>query len=173
MKRSCLLGLCGIGASSGLVAADTASGTGQPQPESLHSRWISSLLLGLKDENPETARRIIKNRGEAHFNDLNLREKLAPYVGKLDSFHAFLRDDWGWIIDFDKNAGIVNADENKRDCVCPLIQNKKAEGLGMLCYCSEGIAERMFSYVAGKSVKAEVVQSILRGAQSCRYKITL
>lgn len=111
--RSCLLGLCGIGASSGLVAADVASGAGQPKPESIHSRWITSLLLGLKDESQKTARRIIKNRGEAHFDDLNLKDKLAPYVGKLESFLSFLRDEWGWIVDFDRSAGIISADENK------------------------------------------------------------
>jgi hypothetical protein len=173
VEKTCLLGLCGFGSLSGLARADETKKTEESKPESIHSRWISSLLLGLKDENPETVKMIIKNRSEAHFDDLNLNETLAPYVGNLEAFHSFLRNEWGWIIDYDKERGIVNADENKNYCVCPLIRNKKMEGLGMLCYCSEGIAERMFSYVSGNNAKAEVAQSILRGAKSCRYKITI
>jgi predicted hydrocarbon binding protein len=104
---------------------------------------------------------------------LKLKDTLAPFVGKLELFHNFLTTEWGWIINYDKVNSIINVDENKSYCVCPLIQNKKIEGLGMLCYCSEGIAEKMFSYVAGRNVKAEVVQSVLRGAKTCKYKITL
>lgn len=43
----------------------------------------------------------------------------------------------------------------------------------LLCDCSEGFTEKMFSAVVGKPVKAEVVASIQRGAESCRYRITL
>lgn len=175
VRNSCLLGFCFCGwrGSSALTAVDGAGQSGELKPESVHSKWITSLLLGLKDENAETARKIVKNRSEAHFNDLSLKEKFAPYVGRLEAFHSFLSKEWGWIIDYDREKGIVHVDENKSYCVCPLIQNKKIEGLGALCYCSEGIAEQMFSYVTGKSVKAEVVQSVLRGATSCKYRITL
>jgi len=175
LKKSCLLGvgLCGFESASRLAAADDTPQTEQPKPEPIHSRWISSLVLSLKDETPETARRIIKNRSQAHYDDLNLNEMFAPYVGNLETFHEFLKKEWGWVIEYDKDKGVIDIDENKNRCVCPLIQNKKIEGLGALCYCSEGIAESMFSYVAGKSVKAEVVRSVLRGAPSCRYRVTL
>jgi len=43
----------------------------------------------------------------------------------------------------------------------------------LLCDCSEGFAEKLFSAVVGKPVKAEVVASIQRGAKSCRYRISL
>jgi hypothetical protein len=175
LKKSCLMGFCfcGLGSVSNLTASTDAASNDDTRPESIHSKWIASLLLTLKDESPETARKIIKNRAEAHFNDLNLKETLAPYVGKPESFHEFLIKEWGWIIDYDKANNVVNVDENKSYCVCPLIQNKKIDGLGMLCYCSEGIAEKMFSYVTEKQTKAEVVQSILRGAKTCKYKITI
>lgn len=172
LKKTCLVSFCFCGAGN-ITAATCNEKTDDPKPESIHSKWITSLLLGLKEENPETARKIIKNRAEAHFNDLNLKQKFAPYIGKLDSFHDFLSNEWGWIINYDKYSGVIIADENKNYCVCPLIQNKKIEGLGMLCYCSEGMAEIMFSYVTGHNIKAEVVQSVLRGAKTCKYKITL
>jgi hypothetical protein len=175
LKKTCLMGFCfyGLGSLTNPAPAVGAGKADEIKKESIHSKWITSLLLGLKDESPETARRIIKNRSEAHFDDLNLKKTLAPYVGDLESFHGFLTKEWGWVIDYDQAGQVVHVDENKGNCVCPLIQNKTMEGLGMLCYCSEGIAEKMFSYVAGRKAKAEVVQSILRGAKTCKYKITL
>jgi predicted hydrocarbon binding protein len=174
LKKSCLLGfgMCAFEGASGLAAGGTLQPE-PPKPESIHSKWISSLVIGLKDESPETARRIIKGRSQAHFDDLNLKEMFAPFVGNLEAFHDFLKKEWSWVIEYDKEKGVVDIDENKSYCVCPLIQNKKIEGLGALCYCSEGIAESMFSYVTGKSVKADVVRSVLRGAKSCKYRVTL
>lgn len=176
LKKSCLLGigLCGFeGASRLAAAADDTLQAEQPKPESIHSRWISSLVLGLNDESPDTIRRIIKDRSQAHFDDLNLNEMFAPFVGTLEAFHGFLKKEWGWVIEYDKEKGVIDIDENKSYCVCPLIQNKKIEGLGALCCCSEGIIESMFAYVTGKSVKAEVVRSVLRGAKSCKYQVML
>lgn len=175
LKKSCLMGFCfcGLGSMTGLIASTGTEKEEDKKQESIHSKWITSLLLSLKDESPGTTRKIIKNRAEAHFDDLNLKEKFAPYVGKPELFYDFLKNEWGWILEYDKSAGIIIADENKDYCVCPLIKNKKIEGLNALCYCSEGIAEKMFSYVTGKQVKAEVVQSILRGAGTCKYKIIL
>lgn len=175
LKNTCLLGigLCGFEGASRLAADDDTPQTEQPKPESIHSRWITSLALSLKDESPETARRIIKDRSQAHFDDLNLKEKFAPFVGKIEDFHEFLKKEWGWVIAYDKDKGVIDIDENRDYCVCPLIQNKKIEGLGALCYCSEGIAESMFSYVVGHAVKGEVVRSVLRGAPTCRYRVTL
>lgn len=172
IKKSCMAGLCFCGAGS-LTVLSAADKTDDSKKETIHSKWITSLLVALKDENPETARTIIKKRAEAHFNDLNLKETLSPFKGKLELFHNFLSTEWGWKISYDKSTGVIIADENKSYCVCPLIQDKKIEGLGALCYCSEGMAELMFSYVTGKPVKSELVQSVLRGAKTCIYKIIL
>jgi predicted hydrocarbon binding protein len=46
-------------------------------------------------------------------------------------------------------------------------------GSDVICYCSEGFAERMFSRVAGVEVSAEVVSSVRRGDLSCVYRIEL
>jgi predicted hydrocarbon binding protein len=175
IKKSCLTGFCfcGLGGMNSLIASTGIGKEEDTEKESIHSKWITSLLLSLKDESPATARKIIKNRAEAHFDDLNLKEKFAPFVGKPELFYDFLKNEWGWILEYDKSAGIIIADENKDYCVCPLLKNKKIEGLNALCYCSEGMAEKMFSYVTRHEVKAEVVQSVLRGAKTCKYKITL
>ena len=175
IKKACTAGacMCGFGSISALSAFSHNNGSDDKKTETIHSKWIASLLVSLKDESPETARKIIKNRAEAHFNDLNMKDILTPFKGNLESFHSFLSKEWGWIIDYDKENGIITADENKNYCVCPLIFNKKTDGLNALCYCSEGMAEQMFSFVTGKPVKAEVVQSVLRGSKTCVYKVKL
>ena len=62
-------------------------------------------------------------------------------------------------------------DENKDFCVCPLCQAQKMPPL--LCNCSEGFAERMFSNILNRPVRATVIASILRGDKSCKYEIFL
>lgn len=134
---------------------------------------IVSLLHSLKDQPPDTARRIIKGRAEVHFRRLKMEDTLAPYKGRTEAFLEFLSKEWGWRTEYDRKRGVIEVDENKSYCVCPLSKDKKDPGLGVLCYCSEGFNEAMFSLVVGRKVRAEVVRSILRGAGSCRYRITI
>ncbi len=47
------------------------------------------------------------------------------------------------------------------------------DGFLHLCNCSEGFAERMFSYILNRPVRATVIASILRGDKSCKYEIFL
>jgi hypothetical protein len=58
-------------------------------------------------------------------------------------------------------------------CVCPLVQQNIGVVSTTLCHCSEGFAERMFSAVIEKPVKATVTRSILRGDKSCVYTIQI
>jgi predicted hydrocarbon binding protein len=63
------------------------------------------------------------------------------------------------------------ADENKTKCVCPMVNKEKGVRSSILCYCSEGFAEKMFSTVVGHPVKAKVISSIHRGNNRCKYQI--
>jgi predicted ArsR family transcriptional regulator len=66
-----------------------------------------------------------------------------------------------------------NADENKSYCVCPMVNRAEGIGSSVMCNCSEGFAEKMFSAVFGHPVKAQVISSVLKGNASCKYKITV
>jgi predicted hydrocarbon binding protein len=102
-----------------------------------------------------------------------MRATADRFRGRTDEFLAFLRREWGWIIEHDRARGIISIDESKRSCVCPLVPKEHGGGLGVLCHCSEGFAEMMFSAVIGAPARAEVTESILRGHQSCKYRIEL
>jgi hypothetical protein len=136
--------------------------------------WLSTLLTAL-DANlpPEAKAAILQGCAAAHYRSLNMDELVSQYRGNVEGFLQLLSEKWQWKVAYDKDAQIITADENKSACVCPLMQ----KGLGItspaLCYCSVGFAERMFSAVAARPVKAQVTRSILRGDPSCVYTIQI
>ncbi len=176
MKTTCLAGFCACVAeettNSGMAAGDGAQ-TEAAKPATMPQKWIAALLPQLAEGDREHARRLLKRCSHSHYEDLKMQETVDRYRGKLDEFLAFLRKEWGWVIDYDRNRGVIQINENKSSCVCPLVQKNAGAGLGILCYCSEGFAEKVFSEVVGSEVRAEVTESILRGAKSCRYRIDL
>lgn len=136
-------------------------------------KWIATLLPLLATGDREAAKHVLKGCAASHYDDLKMQATVERFAGRLPAFLDFLRAEWGWIIDYDRAAGVVAINENKSDCVCPLVAKKRGTNLGILCYCSEGFAEKMFSVVVGSPVRAEVTESILRGGKSCRYRIEL
>jgi len=136
-------------------------------------KWIAALLPLMATIDPGEAHRVLKRCSSSHYEDLKMDETVARFRGNVGSFIEFLRTEWGWVVDFDEASGVVLVDENKAQCVCPLISKDHGSHLGVLCSCSEGFAERMFSAVSGGSVRAEVTESILRGGERCRYRIEL
>jgi predicted ArsR family transcriptional regulator len=136
-------------------------------------KGITALLPQLAKGDREEARRILKGCAEAHYEDLKMQATVDKFRGKMDEFLAFLRKEWGWIIDYDRDQGVILVNENKTSCVCPLVPKARTADLGILCYCSEGFAERVFSEIHGSRVRAEVAESILRGQQHCIYRIEL
>ncbi|MCB0798987.1 MAG: hypothetical protein H6545_07570 [Bacteroidales bacterium] len=137
-------------------------------------QWLVKLLESL-DQNLESAelKRIIKMSAGIHYDQLRMDDLLSGYTGRLNEFMGFLEKEWGWKVDYDEAAGIITADENKTYCVCPVLDREIFPGSDVICYCSEGFAERMFSRVAGVEVSAEVVSSVRRGDLSCVYRIEL
>lgn len=135
--------------------------------------WIAALLPALAVEADRAAAgRVLKAAAAAHWENLRMAEKVAPFQGNLDALLEFLRTQWGWKIERPE-PGVIVADENKSACVCPVLRKGTQADLSVLCNCSEGFAERLFGAVAGHPVRAEVTQSILRGAPTCRYRVTL
>lgn len=133
--------------------------------------WLIELFNSLKEKYPEEYKESIKLCSAHHFRHLKMDEMLKDYIGNLPGFLEFISKEWGWKITVDNNSRLIYADENKDFCVCPLVKDKKNKFDPILCYCSEGFAERMFSMVIGKPVRAEVIKSVLKGNKSCVYMI--
>ena len=179
LKKVCLSGacLCGFGSlafSKQAVDTDEINSQEQAPKIALLQEWKSNLLLNANIElNEESARKLIKQTAGVPYKNLKWDTVLAEYKGDLDKFTVFLREKWGWKVDYDKEKRILIADENKNYCVCPIAVHKKDKDSSAICYCSEGFAEKMFSLVSGVQVQAEVIASIRKGDTSCKYKIVL
>lgn len=178
-KKACVAGACFCGFTSLALNAGAAQATvGGEQADDkkvkLMQDWISMLLLNI-DENAgdEECRKIMKPCAMAHYNYLEMDKMLAPYRGDIEKFNAFISGEWGWKVNYDKEKGIMVTDEDKPNCVCPMVNKEKGVHSSILCYCSEGFAEKMFSTVAGHSVKARVISSIHRGNDRCKYEIKI
>ena len=178
LKKTCLYGacLCGfgsIGLSNGSGGSESDPGLSAEKKDIRHE-WISVLLSNLSNElNEKQKREIFKKCASAHYEDLGMDKTLEPFRNDLEKFLTFLEEEWDWKIDYDKETGTIIADENKSYCVCPVINESHKTDLSSMCYCSEGFAELMFSYVTGVSASATVVSSIHRGNDRCIYRIVV
>ncbi len=164
------------GGAKGVGARDAATGSLPSSPQDadpMPRRWIALLAASLAHRDPDDARGVLKACSASHWEHLGMDTRVGPFRGNLPGFLDFLRSEWGWIIDYDPGAGLIQVNENKSDCVCPLVGKERTPELGTLCYCSEGFAERLFGAVSGRPVRAEVTESILRGGERCRYRIQM
>jgi len=150
-------------------------GYNQTDPDKLLMQdWISTLLSNLSDRtDEEQCRKMMKQCAISHYEHLQMDSFLKPYEGDLKKFNKFIKEKWGWKVDYQKEAGILIADENKNYCICPMVNQEKGVKSSVLCYCSEGFAELMFSKVVGYPVKAKIISSIHRGNDRCRYEIKI
>jgi len=173
LKKACISGACFCGFPA-LVNASNKQGNESDPNRLFMQDWISTLLSSIdENEDENVSRQIMKKCAAAHYNHLSMDEFLKPYEGNLKTFIQFIEKEWGWKINFQKEDGILIADENKNVCVCPMVNQNKGVKSSILCYCSEGFAENMFSKIIGHPVKAEVVSSIHFGDKTCKYKITI
>jgi len=134
------------------------------------SDWLSILVRQIDGEK-KPSDVSLKPCAGAHYAAIHMQESIQDLKGNLPGFLDFLRNKLNWIVEHDESARTVTANENKPDCVCPLYK----EGLLVdpaLCECSRGFAEKMFGYIVGKKVEAEVVDSILRKGAHCIYRVT-
>ncbi len=134
--------------------------------------WTNTLMATLAADPTIGSDQAIKKCAKAHYDAIVMGAVLDPYVGKPEAFYEMLHNKWGWIITVDDDGKRILADENKAECVCPLVR-AKAANTPNLCNCSEGFAELMFSKVLQKPVQARVVESVLRGGKHCVYEITI
>lgn len=174
-KKACISGACLCGfapVALSTVRNDESTSDASQNNSTLKQEWISELLSNLNGKfKREEIKGIIKNCSITHYNDLKMDEMLKEFKGDLNKFIGFIEEKWGWEIQYDKSSNTLIADENKNHCVCPILNHDKKQASDLICYCSEGFAEKMFSVVAGTGVVATVISSIHRGDKSCKYKI--
>ncbi len=177
LTKACFAGACICGFGLPLFAVNQQNVNGRNvvpsnDEKTFVQNWIATLLKKLdSDSNPIDLAKNIKKNADVHFSDLKMNDMLSGYIGRPEEFISFISEKWGWKVEYDKNSNTIIANENKTYCVCPVINQASAIKPALICNCSEGFAEKMFSTVFGSPVKAIVVSSVLRGDKNCIYKI--
>lgn len=179
LKKACIAGVCMCGFSLPVLASGNALSQNQADYSTDDEKifiqnWIGNLLKNLDaDLDKSDLKSIVKKNSVVHFNDLNMDEVLAGFIGQPEQFLAYISEKWGWNVNYNKATKTVIANENKTHCVCPVVNSNVGFKSAVICHCSEGFAEKMFSTVFGAPVSATVISSVLRGDATCVYKIII
>lgn len=132
--------------------------------------WFIKLFESIDNLSLDTKKGIIKGCSIAHYNALNMDNVLNSYIGDVYGFIKFIESEWNWLVEINEDEKVIYADENKPNCVCPIVELNSIKS-SLICNCSEGFAEKMFSKILQQDVSAKVTRSVLRGDKSCVYEI--
>ena len=134
--------------------------------------WTNALLTALMKTPAVRINEVIQQCHQTHYDALDMDTMLKPFCGHPEAFYQFLRDTWNWVITVDSDGNHILVDENKPECVCPLVRTGAASSPN-LCQCSKGFAEHMFTKVLQRPVTARIRESILQGSTHCVYEIVV
>ncbi|RPJ74487.1 MAG: hypothetical protein EHM24_06015, partial [Acidobacteria bacterium] len=131
----CACGVTGPGGAFG-AAALTASPLAEAAPEPLAKKWVATLLPLLAAGDRERARTMIRACWSPHYEGLGMQGTIDKFRGDLPGFLRHLQAEWGWVVTHSAEQGLILIDENKSQCVCPILPKEHTGDLGLLCYCS-------------------------------------
>ena len=94
-------------------------------------------------------------------------------ISSVEEFVACLKKDFGWGLEYHKNEGYLICNENNTECLCPVVRAANGDISDMMCHCTEGMLKTIFEVGLKKTVRTEMVTSIVRGGKSCVYKVWL
>ncbi|MBN1893485.1 hypothetical protein JW906_03275 [bacterium] len=132
--------------------------------------WIRSLVgqmdarleEGQKNTLMESCGRECAKRGAVKMAEAfkgNMDGMLAELEKHLGKDHAVREGDHAFL-EYDQ-------------CYCPMVAGMEEKLSGTWCQCSRGWVLEMFGIAAGKQVRVELLQSIMKGDPVCRFRIDL
>ena len=135
-----------------------------------HTKKQLAKLWELLDQHIDEKTRddIIEQLGRNCARSLGWPEK---FKGDPDGFFKFMKERYGEEAVYDKEQGIITVATPERDCVCGMVNSKITPAY--FCNCSKGWQKEMYESLFGKSVKCELVESVLQGSKRCVFKNTL
>jgi hypothetical protein len=146
-------------------------------------KWLTRFMdvLG-KNVDEATFNRIMEGNGRACF--ANWMDETGQQVKQatLEEFTEWvkknIKDDTfkveGNIIYFQFTSAAETGEPSKPgQCLCTFAENKPAGLSPRYCRCSVGYVKEWFDRKFGKPVEVELLSSVLRGDDWCRFKITV
>jgi predicted hydrocarbon binding protein len=167
---------CGLAAGTAAVfpcstgSAQTAGEDRQIMEKKFKEAWISTLMRAMEEQLGEQVRsQLMESCGRAcarRSSVMKTAQSCEGDVGRLvKTLAGFLGE--GTTL----KGNIVQLKYPK--CYCELVADGPARLPDVYCHCSEGWVKEMFEAAAQKKVQVETLQTIKRGADSCRFRITI
>jgi predicted hydrocarbon binding protein len=134
-------------------------------------RWVKNLIESIDAHlDEETKIRLMESCGRACAREGPARVA-KECQGNLDDWLATLAKWHGGEECVQRDGDIVH--RLCTECLCPLVKDGPARLPDTYCYCSVGWMKETFETVVGKPVHVDLIESIKRGAQRCRFAIQL
>jgi predicted hydrocarbon binding protein len=134
-------------------------------------RWVKDLVESLDAHlDDETKIALLESCGQACARAGPVRAAEACR-GNLDAWLVTLAKWHGGEEYVRRDGDVVHVicDE----CLCMLVKDGPTRLPDTFCYCSLGWMKEVFGVVAEKPVEVELIESIKRGAEQCRFVIRL
>lgn len=148
-----------------------ASTDKQEAERKFREAWIETLMKNMEATLDEPTRHgLMESCGRAcarRSSILKLAEGCRGDVAKfMKTMAQFLGEEGNFI-----SGDVVSLTYPK--CYCELVAEGPARLPETYCHCSEGWVKEVFEKAAGKKVAVETVQTIKRGAESCKFTIKI
>ena len=182
MTRSDFMKACALGACSCSLVSLSATGTAaaqsgnseietlKAQREAIRIRYAK--LLGIMDEevDPDTRKRIFERLGRACADQFRAIT-YDKYKNDIRGFLAAIQAPGGWVekAAYNEKTGTIRIVDRSKTCTCPLVERGLTPS--DQCECTLGWQKQTYSAILGKSVEAELEESILRGGSRCVFCI--
>ncbi len=170
LKKACRLGFCscvltGLFNSQEVYANENCNDSWK---EGFVKHRFSKLIDILDDTlDEETKNHIIENLGR----ECSKRSGINKYKNNLQGFFNHLKSNWGENASLDNEKKIIRIETAERECFCPMFDSKKVSK--SICQCSVGWQSQTYETILGQSVKAECIESVIRGGKKCIFEIKL
>jgi predicted hydrocarbon binding protein len=180
LKQTCGFGLCACAGPALLSQACPAAETppAAPPEDTLPKLqwWLNhtqkqtaklwELLATHLDEKTRVS--ILEQLGRNCAANLKWAER---YKGDPEGFFQFMNQKAGEQFAYDRAKGVITITTRERDCDCRMVNSRITPPL--FCACSIGWQKHTYETILGKTIDAEVKESVLRGAKRCVFEIRI
>jgi hypothetical protein len=184
MNRKEFLTVIGAGSSAIALLSGTEPARAAQQgmtceaKDSWTQAWIKRLMDSMDAQlPPEMRTKLMEANGRACFLSRHSKEAehkpedLANLIAGLKKWsgeEGVRREGEVIYFQYGKPAGATEP-----RCLCPLVATRPETLSETYCQCSVGYVKEMFERAAGKPVRVELTESLLRGGKACRFTVRL
>lgn len=141
--------------------------------EDLKHAWIRGVIAGLNEVDEETARKVLKQCGEACSKIWIDSYGYNPVSYDLDSWIKLLNELEPGVRNVKRDGDRVLYKLKPGKCACPLVSENVVELTPKLCSACASNFYEYFKKAAKRPVRVEFVESLATGSDKCVFRIWL